>query len=646
MLGLLRIRASSALRPVAALRGPAAAFRPSARLSSYLEPARRSSYLEPARRSSYLETPDWGKHYLRLAQHRADTGSCAVPHGLVLGDGTKLGTWVSKQRKSHKTGVLSKDRVQRLDAIGFTWDLAETTWMSKFDALRDYKEQFGDVSVPYHFVSESGGSLGRWVISQRQSHDEGKMTPARVELLDSLGFSWGAAPSSRRESTSSAIRGYWPAQCLVLEAYFAEHGHSDVPLNFVSADGTKLGRWTKAQRRAHDSGKLSQARILRLEKAGFVWSAYAGKWEAHYNLLQALHEARGKCGVPTDFLAGDGINMVLWFEMQRTAYKNKRLTPDRILRLDEVGFVWHVSTNVWDAFFELLQPYRAQHGDFAVPFRFVAADGTRLGRWVAAQRHAHNAGKLRPERIERLEAAGFNWSTLADCWDAHFELLQDYRAEHGHCGVPQRFAAADGITLGAWVGRQRTAYKAGKLSPERIERLEAVGFAWQQSRHKAGKLSAERVERLEAVEFLWRSPVGLPAAWDASFEALQAFQEAHGNRAVPQNFAAADGTNLGLWVDRQRKAYNAGKMGPERVERLEAVKFVWDPLAHMWDANFEVLQAYHEAKGDCRVPKGFAAADGTKLGSWVATQRKAYKAGKLSPERVERLGAVGFVWQP
>jgi len=252
--------------------------------------------------------------------------------------------------------------------------------------------------------------------------------------------------------------------------------------------------------------------------------------------------------------------------------------------------------------------------------------------------------------------------------------------------VPNRFAAADGTKLGLWVNRQRTAFKAGKLTPERNARLEAAGFVWdvlaeawdahfelltayhaahgdcavpqtfatadgtklgewvnrQRLACKAGELSPEHAKRLEAVAFVWDV---LADGWDAHFELLHAYRKAHGDIAVLQNFVVADGTQLGQWVHTQQKAYKAGELSPERAKRLEAVAFVWDVPADGWDAYVEQLIAYRAAHGDCIVPYTFAAADGTKLGEWVSTQRKAYKAGELSPERVHQLEAVGFAWR-
>ncbi|KAJ1447419.1 helicase associated domain-containing protein [Pelagophyceae sp. CCMP2097] len=144
----------------------------------------------------------------------------------------------------------------------------------------------------------------------------------------------------------------------------------------------------------------------------------------------------------------------------------------------------------WDARYLQLQAYQAAHGDSAIhrqraAFKAGGLTPERLER-LEAVAFVSDAGELSPERAQRLEAVAFVWDAQADGWDAHFELLQAYRKAHGDCAVPQTFATADGTKLGWWVNKQRTSYKAGELSPERVERLEAVGFAWRVERRALG----------------------------------------------------------------------------------------------------------------------------------------------------------------
>jgi len=60
--------------------------------------------------------------------------------------------------------------------------------------------------------------------------------------------------------------------------------------------------------------------------------------------------------------------------------------------------------------------------------------------------------------------------------------LTQYKADHGHCLVPQRYKEIKG--LGKWVAKHceyyKKAQKSGECSPlmaDRLKKLESVGFA-------------------------------------------------------------------------------------------------------------------------------------------------------------------------
>ena len=54
--------------------------------------------------------------------------------------------------------------------------------------------------------------------------------------------------------------------------------------------------------------------------------------------------------------------------------------------------------------------------------------------------------------------------------------LAIYKRDNGHCNVPQRYK--DNPPLGIWCNTQRALFKAGKLSTERIGKLNELGFEW------------------------------------------------------------------------------------------------------------------------------------------------------------------------
>ena len=75
--------------------------------------------------------------------------------------------------------------------------------------------------------------------------------------------------------------------------------------------------------------------------------------------------------------------------------------------------------------------------------------------------------------------------------------LAIYKRDNGHCYVPQRYK--DNPPLGNFCDKQRAFFKAGKLSAERIGKLNELGFEW--------ALRASRKKKREDTK--WISPITL-----------------------------------------------------------------------------------------------------------------------------------------
>jgi len=166
-----------------------------------------------------------------------------------------------------------------------------------------------------------------------------------------------------------------------------------------------------------------------------------------------------------------------------------------------------------------------------------------------------------------------------------------------------------------WVDTQRQAYKKGKLSEERINLLNGIGFEWERR-----------------------------VGWDKRFEQLKRYKKDHGDCNVPRKYKA--NPQLGEWVHEQRKLYKNGKLPKERIESLQGIGFSWERHKIVgWDERFDQLEAYKKKHGHCRVPAKYTA--NPPLGIWVDTQRQAYKeqgGRKISKDRINRLKSIGFSW--
>jgi uncharacterized protein (DUF2384 family) len=100
----------------------------------------------------------------------------------------------------------------------------------------------------------------------------------------------------------------------------------------------------------------------------------------------------------------NGFNLGSWVSDQRKRHDN--LSPERIQRMDDIGFVWDPRTEAWEEGFSKLLQFKKTEGHCTVTKRFKL-DGFNLGTWVGTQRSKKDS--LSPERRQRLDEIGFVW---------------------------------------------------------------------------------------------------------------------------------------------------------------------------------------------------------------------------------------------
>ena len=263
-------------------------------------------------------------------------------------------------------------------------------------------------------------------------------------------------------------------------------------------------------------------------------------------------------------------------------------------------------------------------------------------------------------------------------WNARYRELEAFKAEHGHCNVPQKSHGP----LGAWVNDQRKASKQGRLSEERVRRLDDLGFEWsprdggtllvrkqsqwdaryrqledfkaehghcnvpksqellgrwveyQREAYRKSKLSEERARKLDDLGFEW-STRGPPRTWDERLEELTQYKAEHGHCHVPTRQGS-----LGTWANNQRTSRKNDKLSEEQIQKLDNLGFNWGTThCATWDEFCEDLKEYKADHGHCNVPASHG-----PLCSWVYTQRTSRKNGKMAEERIRKLDGLGFVW--
>jgi len=163
-------------------------------------------------------------------------------------------------------------------------------------------------------------------------------------------------------------------------------------------------------------------------------------------------------------------------------------------------------------------------------------------------------------------------------------------------------------------------------------------------------LTENQINVLESVRFAFTTRG--EEHWQKNYEKLKEYKVDHGHVLVPRQ---CEIPGLGDWVTSQRQQYQEytkGRPTPltkQRKELLDEIGFQFRIRNRPeWSSKYDELLAYKEKHGDTRVPQHFKT--NKALGKWVAKQREQYKLHKkgkhsfLTPDRLEKLNSIGFVW--
>ena len=459
----------------------------------------------------------WDEYFGCLKAYKEREGHCRVPQGHQE-NGLRLGLWVVNQRM--RANLLSIERRQRLDGLGFGWDPHENAWERGFSHLTAFREREGHCKVP-QLHEENGFRLGSWVADQRRNADT--LSNDRRRWLDELNFVW-----KRHESA-------WETGFSHLTAFKEREGHCRVP-NEWKQNGFPLGRWVTHQR--PKAGSLSKERRQRLDDLDFVWDILEADWEEGFSHLKIFKDREGHCRVPTKHRE-NGYPLGQWAVTQRSHADS--ISEERRRRLDSLGFVWDPLEADWEEGFSYLKIYKDREGHCRVSQGYKE-QGYALGQWVSVQRARQNT--LSEGRRQRLDDLDFVWDILEANWKEGFRYLKIYKDREGHCLVPTSHKE-NGFPLGRWVSFQRS--QKDDLTAERRQKLDDLGFVWNK----------------------------LDYAWDVGFSHLKNYRDRVGHCRVPISHKE-DGFPLGRWVVNLRT--RANNLSSERRQRLDELGFDWHPL--------------------------------------------------------------------
>lgn len=182
-----------------------------------------------------LETA-WEDAFAYAEEYRSEYGNLLVPVQYCSPDGFRLERWISNLRQQRangeRQGLLTKERIARLDALGMVWDAVSERWEKNYAEAVHYFNMYGSLNVPAGYKTESGFALGAWLRNLRRAYHEksGTLTSTQITRLETIGMVWEAGHEA-----------HWAEAYAAAKNYYLHQGNLNVPVDYIYCFGQMAG---------------------------------------------------------------------------------------------------------------------------------------------------------------------------------------------------------------------------------------------------------------------------------------------------------------------------------------------------------------------------------------------------------------------
>lgn len=439
-----------------------------------------------------------------------------------------------------------------------------------------------------------------------------------------------------------------------------------------------LYNWIALQRNRKKNGILKNEEIRKLNSIDFVWNIIESKWERMF--LQFQEYSKKEMFPP---LGGvDDEELVSWYRYQVARIReNKGLSDDQKKRFISVDqkFEGPANRKKWFKPFDELLKFRQENSNKWPQYDKENPNSieSELSVFCQTIRKRFRQGTLENYWFDKLLSIGFNLAGHSDNWTEYFNIVKDLLKEKKSISISEI-----GGNAYSWIIRYKRKYDKGELSEYESKKIEELNLdrffeswstrfeevkdwvnenkklptvkthkeyckwlSFQRVKHKSKRLTEQQIDLLASVGYRLDivNDNNPNVRWLNYFNQLKDFIENNNRYPGP-----AKEKELYIWVQSQRAVQvgtlrNRKPLSKERVDLLNSINFLWTGTSidnEQWQRNFDALKSHINSKGILELPS-LENGKSKKIYTWFWNQKKAFKRGELSKDRViafERLG--------
>ena len=377
---------------------------------------------------------------------------------------SKLNVFCQSIRKRYRESDLGEFWFERMVEIDFNFEGKTDNWTNYF---KEIKKLIGtDDSIS---ISKIGGNAYSWILRHRKWYEEGKLSDYQTKKIEEL----------------------------KLDRYFeCWEEKFDKVVHWVEENGkipTKLAHndfyvWLGYQKINYNKGKLSDEQINKLNEIHFDLKG-RGKEKDEQKWFEKLRQYDEflKINNREPSYSGDELQkaLYLWAAAQRavkagTAIRRKPLPKNKEDALNSIGFNWVGQGNTngtWEETFNEFSKY-VVNGKLNLPSS-INGERSQLYNWWNNQKVAFRNNSLEEERAEKFIRLGLDLQIGRKItkmnWEEAFEDFKSSIDESGNLRLPHKIEGKLN-PLYSWFRNQKTAFKKGTMSIDRIEKFKSVGI--------------------------------------------------------------------------------------------------------------------------------------------------------------------------
>ncbi len=200
----------------------------------------------------------WQVNFNELVKYLEENNGKYPPKSSKLPKVKRLAIWVGSQRLNYKNKILSKEKLAKLQSIGFIFDSQEESWQINLDQLTEYLKvndgKYPSADDPIPEIRK----ISAWVFKQRKSYNKKQLPANRLDKLQSIGFVFDPHEENWQNTFNRLVK-------------YINENNGKFPSSRDSDPNIKaLAIWISKQRAIFRNNDLSQDRTRKLQEIGVL----------------------------------------------------------------------------------------------------------------------------------------------------------------------------------------------------------------------------------------------------------------------------------------------------------------------------------------------------------------------------------------